>query len=155
VFELVVTLPYASCIRETESTMVATNEYERINSIWVKAEKEGTIYLSDQELISAFRKLYLKAMKKGWKKKILMTSGNRHTWYNYSKCAYMINPKKNRGYKGLKELTHSVSHWCHYRKHPNDKPHSDNQFWLELMLTNYAYEKKWHLGTLKKRTSTN
>ena len=154
-FELVVTLPYASCIGEMESTMVATNEYERINSIWVNAEKEGTIYLSNQELISDFRKLYLKAMKKGWKKKILITSGNRFTWYNHSKSAYMINPKKSRGYKGLKELTHSVSHWCNYRRHPNDKPHSDNQFWLELMLTNYAYEKKWHLGTLKKHTSRN
>mgnify|MGYP003651262974 FL=1 len=154
-FELVVTLPYASCIGETESTMVATNEYERINSIWVKAEKEGTIYLSDQELISAFRKLYLKAMKKGWKKKILITSGNRQTWYKSSKRAFMINPKSTNDYHGLKDVTHSVSHWCHYTLHPNDKPHSDNQFWLELMLTNYAYEKKWHLGTLKKRTSCN
>ena len=154
-FELVVTLPYASCIGETESTMVATNEYERINSIWVKAEKEGTIYLSNQELISAFRKLYLKAMKKGWKKKILITSGNRQTWYKSSKRAFMINPKSTNDYHGLKDVTHSVSHWCHYTLHPNDKPHSDNQFWLELMLTNYAYEKKWHLGTLKKRTSCN
>ena len=135
--------------------MVATNEYNRINSIWVKAKEEGTLLLSDQELIRAFKKLYFKAMKKGWKKKILITSGNRHTWYRRSKRAWVINPKRTNGYQGLKGLTHSVSHWCHYRLHPNDKPHSDNQFWLELRLTNYAYDQKWHLGTLKKRTSTN
>ena len=135
--------------------MVATNEYDRINSIWVKAEKEGTIYLSNQELISAFKKLYLKAMKKSWKKKIVLTSGNRQTWYNYSKRAWVINPKCTNDYHGLKDLTHSVSHWCSNILFPNDKPHSDNQFWLELRLTNYAYDQKWHLGTLKKRTSCN
>tara|TARA_R100000008_G_scaffold81988_1_gene65766 strand:+ start:509 stop:967 length:459 start_codon:yes stop_codon:yes gene_type:complete len=150
VFELVVTLPYASCIGETEIAMVATNEYNRINSIWDKAKEEGTILLSDQELISAFKRLYFKAMKKGWKKKILITSGNRHTWYRRSKRAWVINPKCTNGYQGLKDLTHSVSHWCHYRLHPNDKPHSDNQFWLELRLTNYAYNQKWHLGTLRR-----
>ena len=59
-FELVVTLPYASCIGETEIAMVATNEYNRINSIWDKAKEEGTILLSDQELISALKDYILK-----------------------------------------------------------------------------------------------
>ena len=129
--------------------MVATNEYNRINSIWVKAKEEGTLLLSDQELIRAFKKLYFKAMKKGWKKKILITSGNRHTWYNWSKGAWVINPKRDDGYNGLKGLTHAVSHWCACQLYPNDKPHSNNQFWLELKLTNYVYDQKWHLGSLK------
>jgi hypothetical protein len=134
--------------------MVATNEYERINSIWVKVKEEGTVHLSNQELVSAFKKLYRKAMKKSWKKKILMTSGNRHCWFSWEKRAFMINPKRaNTNFQGLKDLTHGVSHWCHFLSYPNDKPHSDNQFWLEFMLTRYAYENKWHLRTLKTKAN--
>ena len=153
-FELVVTLPYASRIGEMEIIMVSRNEYDRINSIWELAEEEGTLLLSEQELISAFKRLYFKAIRKGWKKKILITSGNRNTWYRRSKRAWVINPKGTWGYQGLKELTHSVSHWCNWELHPNEKPHSDNQFWLELKLTKYCYDQKWHLGTLKKKRTS-
>ena len=131
--------------------MVATNEYNRINSIWDKAMEEGNILLSDLELIQAFKILYFKGMNIRWHRPILITSGNRHTWYNWSKGAWVINPKRDDGYNGLKGLTHAVSHWCNYKLYPNDKPHSDNQFNLELRLTNYAYDQKWHLGLLRRK----
>jgi hypothetical protein len=117
---------------------------ERVNGLW-----SGQPVLSPEESLAAAKKLYRHAMGKSWKGKWELTSGNRRTWARYG--TFYVNPdERTWTNRGLREIVHSISHYCHRRLHPNDAPHSIRQMRLEAKLTKFALDRKWHEGTLKK-----
>jgi hypothetical protein len=59
---------------------------------------------------------------------------------------FFVNPEK-----GLRDMIHLISHYCHRRLHRGDKPHSIRQLRLEAKLTKFAISRRWHEGTLKKQ----
>jgi hypothetical protein len=104
--------------------------------------------LSEQESILAARKLYRHAMGKSFTGKVEITSGNRYTWVN--RGVLRVNPDKREVHvRGLRALIHDLSHYCHTRLHPRDKPHSIRQVRLEAKLVKFALDRGWHEGGLR------
>jgi hypothetical protein len=125
----------------------------RDHSLWDKAinDQWGGLrpILSPEESLAAAKKLYRHATGKAWKGKWELASGNRHTWPR--RGIYYVNPDRRWGERGLRAIIHAISHYCHRRLHPNDKPHSIRQLRLEARLTKFALERRWHEGTLKRQ----
>jgi hypothetical protein len=61
------------------------------------------------------------------------------TWtYPVKWGTFYVNPNRRYGEKGLRDIIHLISHHCHRRLHPGDKPHSIRQLRLEAKLTKFA-----------------
>jgi hypothetical protein len=103
---------------------------QRVNDLWAGHKP----VLSPEDTVAAARKLYRHAMGKPWPGKWVVTSGRRHTWPN--RGTFYVNPNRYGG--GLRQVVHLISHWCHRRLHPGDKPHSIRQLRLEAKLTRFA-----------------
>jgi hypothetical protein len=123
---------------------------QRVNDLWNGQQP----VLSPEESLTAAKKLYRHAMGKAWKGKWALVSGNRHTWPKYG--TFYVNPARKPKWShgaattGLREIIHGISHYCHWKLHPGDKPHSIRQLRLEAKLTKFAIDRKWHEGALKK-----
>lgn len=110
--------------------------------------------LTPEESLAAARKLYRHAMGRAWPHKWALTSGNRYTWAQGR--TFYVNPERKRygrlpvQHCGLRDIIHLISHYCHRRLHPQDKPHSIRQMRLEAKLTKFAIERRWHEGALKR-----
>lgn len=117
----------------------------RINDKWNGQQP----VLSPEESLLAAKKLYRHAMGKAWHGKWALTSGRRYTWPR--RGVFCVNPdRRGFGNRGLRDIIHLISHWCHRRLHPGDKPHSIRQLRLEARLTKFALDRRWHEGSLKK-----
>ena len=108
---------------------------------------------SDQEAITGAKRLYRKAMGKPWQGKIKIVRGNRYTWFRFqgSERVMCVNPNQTTGYGGWPGIVHGLSHYCHRRLNPKDRPHSNRQAYLERDLTNYVLEKGFLEGKLKSK----
>ena len=135
----------------------------RDHSLWdakINAQWEGKRpVLSPEESLLAAKKLFRHATGKAWRGEWGLTSGNRFTWPQWDrkkrKNVFYVNPDRMRwghraGEHGLRDIIHLMSHYCHRRLHPYDKPHSIRQMRLEARLTKFALDRRWHEGTLKK-----
>lgn len=115
--------------------------------------------LSGEESIAAAKKLYRHAMGKPWPGKWELTSGRRMTWPRWRDAGskmehvFYVNPDERRSRNcGLREIIHSISHYCHRRLHPKDKPHSIRQARLEAKLAKFALDRGcWMDGSLKRQ----
>ena len=104
--------------------------------------------LSPEESLAAARKLYRHATGKAWRGKWALVSGNRLTYPRNG--TFYVNPDRvYNSERGLRDIIHLISHYCHRRLHPHDKPHSLRQLRLEARLTKFALERRWHEGALK------
>jgi hypothetical protein len=119
---------------------------DAVNKLW-DGQKP---VLSPEETLAAAKKLYRHAMGKAWHGKWALVSGNRYTWVR--NMTFYVNPDRSRAWQtpGLRDVIHLMSHWCHRRLHPRDKPHSIRQLRLEARLTKFAVARRWHEGGLKK-----
>lgn len=105
--------------------------------------------LTPEESIAAAKKLYRHAMGFSYGGTWRIGTGNRHTWAR--RGVFTVNPDERRNSGGLREIIHSISHYCHQRLHPNDKPHSIRQVRLEAKLAKFAVDRNcWLDGALKK-----
>ena len=121
--------------------------YDRlVNSKWPSPLPVPT----DQEAMTGAKRLYRKAMGRPWKGKIKIVSGNRYTWFrNRTLC---VNPNQTSwGQGSWRGIVHGLSHYCHQRLHPGDRPHSDRQARLERDLTDYVLENGFLEGKLKSK----
>ena len=139
----------------------ALRRTRRDHTLWnrvVNDRFDGDPVLSGEESIAAAKKLYRHAMGKSWKGEWALTSGRRQTWPRWRKKGkrhvhvFFVNPDERRSSgRGLREIIHSISHYCHQQLHPYDKPHSIRQARLEAKLAKFAVERGcWMDGSLKK-----
>ncbi len=112
-----------------------------VNSKW---PTDRNLVPTDAEAIKGVKRLYRKAMGRPWRGKVEVTSGNRHTWIR--RGVLYVNPNRRRGWPGI---VHSISHWAHMKKNPNDRPHSDRQAYIERDLVDYVLASGWIEGALK------
>lgn len=111
----------------------------------VNSKFEGQPILSAEESVAAARKLYRHAMGKPWAGPVRVVSGNRYTWVRDGVLS--VNPDKREVHtRGLRSIIHDLSHYCHYRLHPKDAPHSRRQAQLEGRLAKFAIDRGWHEG---------
>lgn len=125
-------------------------KYQHVNSQWPEIVPE----LTGHEALAAAKRLYRFAMKKPYKGKWKLVSGNRYTWvWNHTFC---VNPNyTGRGaVNGWHDLVHFVSHYCHRRLWPAHKPHSATHHHLEREMVAYVIKSGWLDGKLKGKAQT-
>jgi len=117
--------------------MSTESEYDRlINDKWKAASLPIP---TDEQAIRGCRALYRKAMGHAWKGPVKITRRkNQYTWIRNS--VLVVNPNRPTHFHrpGWHDMTHLISHLCHARLRPHDRPHSDRQTILETELVNYA-----------------
>ena len=127
--------------------MTTTEDWERlVNSKW----PENLPIPTEQEAVAGAKLLYRKGMGRPFKGKVKLTSGNRHTWIRGG--VLFVNPDQRcwNGRGGWAEIVHHLAHYCQRRLYPRAKPHSSKELYLERDLTDYALEKGFLEGALKK-----
>jgi hypothetical protein len=117
--------------------MSTEREYDRlINDKW-RGDDSGIP--TDEQAMRGCRALYRKAMGRPWRGKVeIARRRNQFTWINSG--VMVVNPKghSHMHRAGWHDMVHDMSHFCHSRLRPHDRPHSDRQTILEAELTNYA-----------------
>lgn len=111
--------------------------------------------LTEAEAIAAGKRLFRRFYQDRWYKErrrpvprkqtampVKVTSGNRNNWVR--RGVIYVNPGA-----GWKTLVHDLSHYCHWRLRPKDKPHSDNHRHLEWEMIAYVVESGWLDGKLR------
>lgn len=136
-----------------EETEQRRPKYHAVNSQWPADTNEGRdLKPTPEEAISAARRLYRFAMKKPFRGKIKLTSGNR---YSYIRNGTMyVNPDwKNDWHKGgggWHELIHLLSHSFAQQLFPRAKGHGPQHAFLEKEMIAYAINSGWLDGRLRK-----
>lgn len=126
-----------------------TEKYVRVNGQW----PADVPALTGPEAIAAAKRLYRFAMKKPWRGKWKLTSGNRFTWPRGS--TFLVNPARtgNGLETGWRDLVHMMSHYCHRQLWPRAKPHSHQHHALEREMVEYVIKMGWLSGRLKPKPS--
>lgn len=94
--------------------------YQGVNRSWPEGTSDGrNLKPTPQEALSAARRLYRFALKKPFKGKMKLTSGNRYTWIRSG--VFYVNPDYRGG--GWHELVHLISHQMAQRLYPNHPSH--------------------------------
>jgi hypothetical protein len=122
-------------------------KYHAVNSQWPDVVPE----LDGPEAVAAAKRLYRFAMKRPWRGKWKIVSGNRYTWTHQG--VFCVNPKyTGRGaVNGWHDLVHFMSHYCHRRLFPKAKPHGPAHHFLEKEMVAYVLKHGWLDGKLKRK----
>lgn len=113
-------------------------EYKAVHRAW----PTPIPVMHADEAVTAAKRLYRFAMKKPWRGKVQLTSGNRHTWVR--RGVLYVNPEQ-----GWPRVVHSLSHYCFWRLSPaGARPHDAQQAYLERAMVEYvvkagALDGKW------------
>lgn len=113
-----------------------------VNNKWPDVVPKPTA----QEAILGARMLYRKFLGGKGPLKVAVTSGNRYTWKRNG--TLYVNP--DHGWNGFRGIIHLLAHYAHRRVHPGKRPHHYTELELEKEMTNFAIEKGFHLGKLKR-----
>lgn len=119
--------------------------YDHVNKVWPQDAGAPT----PAEAITAAKILYRVAVGRKFRGPFKLTSGNRYTWVY--RGTLRVNPNRRGWYRGWKALVHDLSHLCHRRLHPDDRPHSDRHAYLERRLAEYVVSHGWLDGKLKRK----
>jgi hypothetical protein len=125
---------------EGKRVSVQARRYERVNALWPEG---GLPPLTDQEAISAAKRLYRLGMGQAFKGEFRITTGNRNTWIRNR--VFVVNPSK-----GWHNLVHSISHLSHYRKHPGKSGHHWTHAEYERKMIEAVVSKGWLNGSLRR-----
>lgn len=121
-------------------------KYQSVNGAWPDGELPIP---TPQEAVSAAKRLYRLVMKKPYRGKIKVVSGNRRTYIRWG--TLQVNPN-GRHFGGWKDLVHGLSHTCHRRLHPGHKPHDGRgtHAWIERQMIEHVVNSGWLDGRLKR-----
>ena len=120
--------------------------YESVNGQWPAGTNDGRdLKPTPQEAMSAARRLYRFGMKKPWRGKVELTSGNRVTWVR--RGVLYVNPDE-RGRGGWHEIVHSMSHLVAHRLH--GEAHGHRHAWIEKEMIAHVVRSGWLDGKLRR-----
>lgn len=120
-------------------------KYESVNGAW--PDKVIPVPTA-QEAVLGSKKLYRLVMKKGFKGKVKVVTGNSHTWVYYG--LMKVNPNRTVHYGGWKGLVHGLSHYCSRKLYPTAKPHSPQHAFIEKTMIEHVVNSGWLSGSLKR-----
>lgn len=128
-------------------------KYHSVNSMWPEGTNDGRdIKPTPQEAIAACRRLYRFAMKRPFRGRVELTSGNRHTWIR--RHVLYVNPDETRwpgaSGGGWHEIVHSMSHLCCARLFPKAKGHGPQHAFLEREMIEHVVKSGWLDGKLRR-----
>jgi hypothetical protein len=125
-------------------------KYHAVNGQWPAEMPE----LTGPEAVAAAKRLYRFTMKKPWRGKWKIVSGNRYTWTHQG--VFCVNPNyTGRGaVNGWHDLVHFMSHYCHSRLWPKHKPHGPNHHHIEKEMVEYVLAHGWLDGRLRPKVKT-
>ncbi len=120
----------------------ALERYQQINTIW----KENGFPIrsrSNEKTEKVDFEIAKKVVRTFWKKEIGKKlpyeiregSGNRDNWVTWRTKVLTLNPES-----GWSNIVHDIGHLTHYKKYPNERPHSANHAVLELRLTKFVFD---------------
>jgi len=115
------------------------DRYVRVNGTWPKPIPP----LTPQEALSAAKRLYRIAMGRAFKGNMKLTSGNRST--RVRQGVFYVNPEN-----GWHDLVHDISHYAHWKLHPDKSGHDFRHAYLEKQLVEAVIGKGWLEGKLKR-----
>lgn len=138
-----------------------SKRYQRVNGTWPEGTREGrALKPAPQEAVTAARRLYRFAMKRPFRGKVKLTSGNRFTWVR--RGVLYVNPDFKSGPPhssadgapvnpggGWHELVHAMSHYCARCLYPNQRPHDGRHAFLEQSMIEHIVNSGWLEGKLK------
>jgi hypothetical protein len=113
--------------------------YARLNGLWPQTLPA----LTDQEALSAAKRLYRLGVGRAFKGTFKLTSGNRHTWVQNG--VFVVNPSK-----GWRDLVHSVSHLAHYKTHAGKSGHHWTHIAVERKFVEHVLKHGWLDGALRR-----
>src|SRR5579863_3816040 len=129
-------------------------KYHSVNSKWPPGTNDGRdIKPTAQEAVSAAKRLYRFMLKKPFRGKIVVTSGNR---YSYIRSGVMyVNPDWKNAWAssggGWHELVHMLSHDFAHRLFPNAKGHGSQHASVEREMIEHVVRSGWLDGKLKRK----
>lgn len=124
--------------------------YQSVNSRWPEGTNDGRdLKPTPQEAMSAARRLYRFAMKRPFKGKMRVTSGNRYTWIRSG--VFYVNPDYRGG--GWHELVHLISHQMAHRLYPGAKSHGGRHAFVEREMVEHVVSSGWLDGKLKSKAT--
>lgn len=119
-------------------------KYAHVNGQWPETIPE----LTGPEALSAAKRLYRFAMKRAFRGRWKLVSGNRYTWTQSG--VFCVNPKRTGASQpGWHDLVHMMSHHCARRLHPTAKPHGPQHHFIEKEMVEYVIKSGWLDGKLK------
>jgi hypothetical protein len=136
----------AGCFKMWRSKMTERRvKYHAVNDQWPDTMPP----LTGPEAITAAKRLYRFTMKKPWRGKWKLVSGNRYTRAHQG--IFCVNPNyTGRGaINGWHDLVHFMSHYCHQRLWPNHRPHGPNHHHIEKEMVAYVLAHGWLDGRLR------
>ncbi len=121
--------------------------YGTVNGAWPDGTNEGrNVKPTPQEALSGFRRLYRVAFGRPYRGRLVLTSGNRATWYGSQSRTIRVNPDEDGG--GWHEIVHSVSHMASRALYKEN--HGPRHAWIERQLIHHAVSSGWLDGKLKR-----
>lgn len=114
-----------------------------MNAVWPTELPELTEY----EAVRAARKLWRWGMGDTWGGKIVITTGNRHTWRVGD--ALRVNAEG-----GWDRFVHDMSHLMWYYANSDVKSHEKDHAKLELRMRKLVLRRGWLNGALKQKPKT-
>lgn len=117
-------------------------KYASVNGEWPSVVPP----ITGPEAITAVKRLWRLTMKRPWRKKIKLTSGNRRG-VRILGGVLRINPSA-----GWHDIVHSLSHRCHYQLHPTHKAHDGRgtHAFIERQMIAHVVKSGWLDGKLKR-----
>lgn len=139
-----------------------TERYQSVNSVWPEGTREGrALKPTPQEAITAAKRLNRFAMKRAFRGKVKLTSGNRFTWVKNG--VLYVNPDFRSGPPrtladgtvvdpggGWHELVHTLSHYCANILYPNHRAHDGRHAFLERSMIEHVVRSGWLDGKLER-----
>lgn len=123
-----------------------TEKYQSVNGAW----PETVPSITAQEAVSAAKRLYRFTLKRSFRGKVRLTSGNRYT--RISSGVMIVNPDR-----GWQSLVHLLSHHCHRRLWPKHRPHDGRgtHAAIEREMINHVIASGWLDGVLRRPEKEN
>jgi hypothetical protein len=113
--------------------------YDTVNATW----PTDLPTLTPREAITAAKRLYRFGMKRPFRGKVKLTSGNRYTWPRGG--VLYVNPDR-----GWPHLVHMISHLVHRRTHADKRPHDFRHEFLEGEMVRHVVKSGWLTGKLRR-----
>lgn len=122
--------------------------YEQVNDQW--PDDIDSRAMTEAEAIGAAKRLWRFAMKRPYRGRFVITSGNRYSGPGWHSATFRVNPKGHH-FGPWRDLVHDLSHNCAWRLHPGAPPHGTQHHFLEKEMVSYVIRSGWLDGKLRSR----
>jgi hypothetical protein len=126
-----------------EVNMASDGDYGQVNAAW--ANEPHHTSPSGEEALRCAKRLYSRWLKRAYRGKWKLTSGNRNTYPRYG--TFYVNPCS------WSNIVHGLSHCVHRRLNPGVDSHDASHAAIEHDMIEYVKASGWLEGKLKPKVT--